>query len=136
MISNLGQFISVENGISTFPPNTQQFTSYIQRVTSLLEGLSKDPHSITPEFANVDEKFLEFTGTSIDEVGTLAVQEGFVEFLKRTPSMDISRDTFNGWISLLQEFSPRMVGADSVNVEFLTTIFELYQQFGKTLAKS
>jgi len=133
MVTNKGQFISIENGIATFATNSPPYESYMKKVTSLLEDLAKDPNSIKPAFANINEKFLEFTGVNLEDIAVLEIQAGFVSFLKKMAAKKLPKETFSNWISLLQEFSPKMVGSDSVNVEFLNNILGLYQHYGDIL---
>jgi len=136
MVTNKGQFISIENGLTSFSLDSTQFTQYTKRVKSLLESLSSKNvlSEVLPEFLTIDQKFMEFTGLTIDDLGTLAIQEGFIEFIKNSPKLAVNKTQLENWKSALGKFQPPLVGLSSINIDYICAMLDLFREYGKKMS--
>jgi len=135
MITNKGQFVSVENGITTFATNSSTYDQYSKRVKTFLDSLVNNPETVLPEFQKIDDKFMEFAGISLDDVGILAVQEGFIEFIRNTPKLEISKAQLENWKSVLEKFQPPLVGVSNLNVDCIANLLDIFREDAKKLIK-
>jgi len=133
MITNKGQFVSVENGITTFATNSATYEQYSKRVKTFLDSLINNPETVLPEFQKIDDKFMEFAGISIGDVGILAVQEGFIEFIRNTPKLELSKAQLENWKSVLEKFQPPLVGVSTINVDCIANLLDIFRESAKKL---
>eukprot|EP01125_Pyxidicula_operculata_P018676 TRINITY_DN6654_c0_g1_i1.p1 TRINITY_DN6654_c0_g1~~TRINITY_DN6654_c0_g1_i1.p1 ORF type:complete len:410 (-),score=38.00 TRINITY_DN6654_c0_g1_i1:9-1238(-) len=132
MITNQGQFISIENSITPFDPSTQskKFQDYQAQVKKLFSKLLSSPRGYIPEFENIQQKFLEFTDYSWQQEGTVLLQLAMVDFLIGCTTINIDEQLLSQWRDILIGFNPPLVGIENVNVNYVLEMWKTFVEFG------
>eukprot|EP01125_Pyxidicula_operculata_P005963 TRINITY_DN2082_c0_g1_i3.p1 TRINITY_DN2082_c0_g1~~TRINITY_DN2082_c0_g1_i3.p1 ORF type:complete len:378 (-),score=83.08 TRINITY_DN2082_c0_g1_i3:11-1144(-) len=134
MITNQGQIISVENTVTTFELNDKAFETYKETVESLLSDLVEKQGVENEKFKFIITKLYEFTGYPFGKIGTLTLQGGFLDVLRRSVNIDLEKE-INDWKLLLNKFSPPLVGLNNLKTDFIISIWTIFQKYGKILSE-
>jgi len=127
MLSQSGQFICIENGYNDLQESKVE--RYKNTVEKLLEKLVSNPNKIVSEFHDINQRIYSFTDYSFQDQGIIQLQKCFIEFLKWTTSVEIL-DEMKHWKDLLRKFTLPLLGLDAINVEFIDSIWKLFQKYG------
>lgn len=100
-------------------------SSYLRKVEDLVEALLQDSSKELPQFKNVRMNIQVVTGHDIGEEGSIALQEGFLNVVKKTANVDIA-PKLKSWFDILAVTEP-----NPLILEFIAKIWSTFQDPSK-----